>query len=238
MTQMPTTDFDSNPPMPVREYEHVVKSVNMGYEFIFELAHAFLRQLGRNDLELLVVGAGGGAEIERFLPPNRGWRLTGVDPSRDMLELARGKAERVGVSDRIDLVQGTVDDVTDSRRFDAATCLYVLHFLPDEAKLALLRGVRERINPGSPAFVVSACRVDVSTLGGVRDHLLGTWREYGVTRGIPPDRMRGIIDDLLAKQADATTEEGYRALMREAGFSDVVQVISVINDGICGWIAR
>jgi hypothetical protein len=90
------TECDVKPPLPVAEYEHTVKSVNMGYEFILTLTYAFLRALRKPDLDLLVVGAGGGAEIERFLPDNPGWRVCGVDPSQEMLDLAAVKAERLG----------------------------------------------------------------------------------------------------------------------------------------------
>jgi tRNA (cmo5U34)-methyltransferase len=128
---MPSAEFDTTPPMPVTEYEHVVKGVNMGYELMFTLTYSFLRALGKAELDILVVGAGGGAEIERFLPDNPGWRVTGVDPSRDMLNLAAAKAERLGVADRVTLIHGSLDDVPADHRFDAATCLFVLHFLPD-----------------------------------------------------------------------------------------------------------
>jgi SAM-dependent methyltransferase len=100
----------------------------MGYEIILTLAYAFLRALRKPELDILVVGAGGGAEIERFLPDNPGWRLSGVDPSQDMLDLAAAKADRL-VRDRVKLIRGTVDDAPGAQRFDAATCLYVLHFL-------------------------------------------------------------------------------------------------------------
>ena len=121
-------DFDVRPPMPVSEYEDTVKRVNVGYELVFALVHSSLRALGRPDLHVLVVGAGGGAEIEHFLPANPGWRITGVDPSRDMLALAQAKAERLGVAERVTLIQGTVDDLPASASFEAATCIYVLHF--------------------------------------------------------------------------------------------------------------
>ncbi|MGE5532338.1 MAG: class I SAM-dependent methyltransferase, partial [Bacteroidota bacterium] len=77
-------DFDTRPPMPVSEYERISRQVNAGYELLFTLAHSLLRALHQRNLNLLVVGAGGGAEIEYFLAPNPGWRLTGVDPSADM----------------------------------------------------------------------------------------------------------------------------------------------------------
>ena len=54
-----------------------------------------------------------------------------------MLALAQATAERLNVQARVTLVQSTVDDLPPGRRFDAATCLFVLHFLPDAAKRTL-----------------------------------------------------------------------------------------------------
>src|SRR5215208_6420064 len=96
-------DFDARPPVPVAEYARTVKGVNVGYDLVFTLAHSFLRALRQPDLNLLVVGVGGGAEIERFLPGNPGWHLIGVDPSRGMLTLAQATAERLGVQSRGEL---------------------------------------------------------------------------------------------------------------------------------------
>jgi hypothetical protein len=109
--QQPAVDFDTRPPVPVNDYEQTVRRVNVGYDLLFTITHSFLRALSRPNLELLVVGAGGGAEIESFLPNNPDWRLTGVDPSADMLAVARTKAEHLRVHDRVRLLRGTVDDL-------------------------------------------------------------------------------------------------------------------------------
>ncbi len=234
----PATDFDTNPPVPAMAYEHVVRGVNMGYEFIFELTHAFLRSLGKRDLDLLVVGAGGGAEIEAFLPGNPEWRITGVDPSRQMLDLARATAARLGVADRVTLIKGSVNDLPAERRFDAATCVFVLHFLDDDAKRALLRGMQRHLKPDAPALSASGCRVDAFTAGPLRDDLLSAWRQYGEHRGVLAAQMQAITEDIISRQAEATSEERYRELMREAGFAYVATVLSVMHDAMCAWIAR
>jgi tRNA (cmo5U34)-methyltransferase len=219
----------------VSEYALTVTAVNVGYDLVFTLAHCFLRALRRPELELLVVGAGGGAEIARFLPGNPGWRLVGVDPSRDMLALAQATAERLGVQERVELVRGTVDDLPAERRFDAATCLYVLHFLPDDAKLALLRGIAARLRPQAPVLVVSGARVDDRDL---RDDFLGAWQQHGELMGLPAERMAAIIQQLVAQQAGAATEEDYVRLLREAGFQRVAPFLSIMNGSMVAWIAR
>ena len=143
-------DFDTRPPVPLSDYETMSRRVNVGYELLFNLTHCLLRGLHQPVLELLVVGVGGGAEIERFLPGNPGWRLTGVDPSEQMLQLAQAKAHSLGVADRVTLVRGTVQDLAQDARFDAATCMFVLHFLPDEGKLQLMKETARRLRPGAP----------------------------------------------------------------------------------------
>ncbi len=228
-------DFDVRPPMPVSEYARTVNAVNVGYDLVFTLTHCFLRALQRPDLNLLVVGAGGGKEIEQFLPVNPGWRLVGVDPSRDMLALAQSLADSLGVQDRVELVRGTVEDLPAEQRFDAATCLYVLHFLPDAAKLALLRGIATRLRPQAPLLVVSGTRVDD---GGLRDDLLGAWQQYGELMGLPAERMATTIQQLVVQQQGAATGEDYVRLLHEAGFQRVVPFLSVLNGGIGAWVAR
>jgi tRNA (cmo5U34)-methyltransferase len=236
MTSLPQrADFDTQPPVPVSEYARTVTAVNVGYDLLFTLTYCFLRALRQPQLDLLVVGAGGGMEIERFLPDNPGWRLVGVDPSRDMLALAQATVENLGVQARVELVCGTVEDLPTERRFDAATCLFVLHFLPDDAKLALLRGIAARLRPQAPLLVVSGARVDD---GGLRDDFLGAWQQHGELMGLPAERMAAIIQQLVAQQEGATTEEGYLRLLRDAGFERVAPFLSIMNGAMGAWIAR
>ena len=225
-------DFDRRPPMPVGEYETTVRQVNIGYDLMFTLTHCFLRALHRDNLDLLVVGAGGGAEIERLLPLNPGWRLTGVDPSADMLALARAKAERVGVADRVELLQGRVEDLPESPRFDAAVCIFVLHFLSDTEKLSVLRSTKQRLLGEAPAILVTASAGDDDGLG---DDMLGAWQQYGESMGMPAEQMAGTIQRLAT--LPRTAESDYERLIREAGFARVACFFSVLT-GVTGWIAR
>ncbi len=226
-------DFDVRPPVPVAEYEQTVRRVNVGYDLLFTLTGCFLRALGRPELDLLVVGAGGGAEIERFLPDNPGWRLTGVDPSRDMLALAAAKADRLGVGERVTLVRGTVDDLPPDARFDAASCLLVLHFLPYADQLALLRETIRRLRPGAALLIASGARPDD---GGLRDDVLGAWQQYGERMGMPAEQMASTIGRLSA--LPLPTDDDYARLFREAGLTRVTRYISVLGGGMSGWLAR
>lgn len=228
-------DFDTRPPVPVSEYERTVKAVNMGYDLLFTLTHAFLRALHQPALHLLVVGAGGGAEIEHFLPDNPGWRITGVDPSEDMLALARAKAAHLGVSDRVTLVRGTVENLPRETCFDAATCLFVLHFLPDAGKLALLRDIAGQLCPDAPVLVATAARTQQEE--GLRDDFLGTWQQHGELMGLPAEQMAERIAQLRPMLPTLSAPEDYVRLLHEAGFRRVNEVMRVMGT-ISAWFAR
>ncbi len=234
MTDMPQpVDFDARPPMPVTEYEQTVKRVNVGSDLVMATTRCFLRALHQPELDLLVVGAGGGEEVERFLPENPGWRLTGVDPSRDMLTLAQAKVERLGVRERTTLIQGQVADLPAGARFGAATCLFVLHFLPDDEKLTLLREIAARLRLGAPLLLAAGSRPD---FGELRDDFLGAWQEYGESMGMPAERMAAMIQGIVTGP-NRTTEEDYERLLREAGFTQVARYFSALN-GMSAWLAR
>jgi len=180
----------------VVEYEQTVKRVNAGYELLFTLTACFLRGLGRAQLDLLVVGAGGGMEIEQFLPGNPGWCITGLDPSEDMLRLAQAKTATLGVAERVKLLRGTVDDLPPDDCFDAATCLFVLHFLPDAGKLALLQAIVRHLRPDAPLLLASGARGDDD---GLLEDLLGAWQQYGELMGMPSERMAATIQQLTSQ---------------------------------------
>ena len=225
-------DFDTNPPVPVTEYRETVRRVNPGYELAFTLVHAYLRALQQPHLLLLVVGAGGGAEVATFGPANPGWQLTGVDPSEQMLSLARTQAEALGIAERVTLLQGTVDAVPDAPAFDAATCIYVLHFLPDSAaKLALFQGIARRLKTGAPLLLVSP----VADARSRMESYLDPWQAYGELMGMPPARMAAILADIQSRPMGLSEAE-QTALLQEAGFREVTRFFSALAVG--GWVAR
>lgn len=75
-----------------------------GYADLHRMAMLLLAERTPPAAEILVYGAGGGLELKAFANAQPGWRFTGVDPSAEMLELAR---DVVGPHmARVDLLQG------------------------------------------------------------------------------------------------------------------------------------
>ena len=73
------------------------------------------------DGRVLIVGAGGGLEINHLAGVEDGWRFVGVDPAPAMLDLARAVAGPA-TGDRLTLIEGTIVDAPPGA-LDAATRL-------------------------------------------------------------------------------------------------------------------
>lgn len=133
-----------------------------GYAELCERAGTLLAARAGRQAQMLVVGAGGGLEIEAMAGAQPGWRFVGVDPSRAMLDLAA--AHLTQIAERVELVEGTVH-AAPAGPFDGATCLLTMHFVPISEKLSTLAAIHARLTPGA-AFVLAHHSVDPATVDG------------------------------------------------------------------------
>lgn len=103
------------------------------------------------DARILVLGAGGGLELKALAEAHPGWSFDGIDPSPDMLRLARQTV--AAHAERIRLVEGYIDSAPDGP-YDGATALLTFHFIPREQRLATLAHIHRRLKPGA-AFLLA-----------------------------------------------------------------------------------
>jgi ubiquinone/menaquinone biosynthesis C-methylase UbiE len=96
---------------------------------------------------MLDVGCGTGYHMARYR--DRGFNLTGVDGSDEMLRQARA------VNPEIEFYQSDVDRLAlPDARFDYALCIEVLRYLPDIAPC--VREIHRTLKPGGTALVTAA----------------------------------------------------------------------------------
>lgn len=178
---------------------------------------------------VLVLGAGGGMELDSFTTAQPGWRFVGVDPSAAMLDQARQRlGERVS---QVEFREGYIADAP-AGPFDAATCLLTLHLLPDDGtKLEALRAIHARLAPGAPFVVVDNC-IDVNAPDVERQ--MRRYAGYAVESGMDAAQMekwKDVAKNVLGMVAPAREE----ALLAEAGFRG----IELFYAGLTwrGWIA-
>jgi tRNA (cmo5U34)-methyltransferase len=174
-------DYDKAPPMPVSDYRRF-QEIIPGVDALYRSARAILDSSLPSRSHILIAGAGAGREVEALGASPRDYVLTGFDPSADMLALASTFANAPALADRVRLIRGTIDDIDHGARFDAATSILVMHFLPDTGeKERYLNGIRRRLKSGAPYLHADVC-LDSDDMFR---RLVPAVREQGVLAGLP-----------------------------------------------------
>jgi tRNA (cmo5U34)-methyltransferase len=199
-----------------------------GFADLHRMTELLLAERTPDHGRVLVLGAGGGLELEHLAAAHSGWEFDGVDPSAEMLRLAEAATEPFAA--RIRLHEGYVDSAP-AGPFDAAVCLLTLHFIPAAERLDTLRQVRHRLKPGGPLVVAHH---SFPPHPPERDTWLARYAAYGVGSGFPADRMQKAIG-AIRDRLPVLSPEDDEALMSEAGFGEV----SLFYAGLTfrGWVA-
>lgn len=136
------------------DYKELASRVIPGYDELFLATLALMQERLPPDARVLVVGCGTGREIEVFAPAESGWQFDAVDPSLEMVRCTESVARRLGVLDRVNLHHAYTHDLDLPHKYDAATVINVMHFLPDDgAKDRLMCSVAERMLPGGTVML-------------------------------------------------------------------------------------
>ncbi|MCV7344274.1 class I SAM-dependent methyltransferase [Mycolicibacterium rhodesiae] len=197
------------------------------YRDIHRMATVLIDERAPSDARVLVLGAGGGLETTAFAQAQPGWTFDAVDPSEAMLELA---ARNLGpYAARVRMHRGYIEDAPDGP-FAAATSLLTLHFLPRQLRLETAARVRQRLTPGAP-FVVA--HMSFPQHGSERDLWISRHVANLIAAGIDAadvDKARNAI----ATEVPVLSPDQDRAILREAGFTDVTEFFTAFT--VRGWV--
>ena len=200
-----------------------------GLSDIHRMAAVLLAESTPPNGRVLVVGAGGGMELKLFAQSYPGWQFDGVDPSAEMLDLA--KTTLGPLAPRVQLRQGYVE-AAPAGPFDAASCLLTLHFTAEAERYRTLREIHARLKPGA-SFV--AMHYSIAGDKAERDRWLARCAAFAISSGVDAEQAKATAV-MLGSQLPILSPEQDEALMRQAGFSD----ISTFYVGLAfrGWVAR
>lgn len=199
-----------------------------GFAGLHRMAMLLMAERAPDDARILVLGAGGGLEIEAFAAAQAGWRFHGIDPSSDMLRLA--ETATAGHAERVQLQQGFIEDAPEGP-FDAATSILTFHFIERSQRLETLMEIRKRLKPGAP-FVLA--HVSFPQTEPERSRWIARHVAYGAVEGMDAEaaeRARQAIGTRLTILAPEEEE----AMLRDAGFEDVALFYAGFS--FRGWVA-
>ena len=214
------------------DYDRRIRSTWPFYEAIHPAMNAILRGLLPSNSELLIVGAGTGAEILELARSNRGWRFVGLDPAQPMLDVAKDKIEAAGVTAQVSLFRGNVDELPVGTYYDGATLGMVLHFVADDgAKSKLLRSISSHLKSGAPLVLMDA-HGDPTTPES--QLLLDAWKHQQNLAGLTWEQ----VEDGMKERMQAihfVSSDRIEELLAEAGFRRIQRFFQIFILG--GWIA-
>lgn len=199
-----------------------------GYNSMLSMAAILLAERAHEEARILVLGAGGGLELQAFAQARPRWTFDGVDPSAAMLDLA--KQTLGSLASRARLHQGYVDDAP-AGPFDGATCLLTLHFVDVEERRRIASEIRRRLKPGAP-FVTA--HFSIPGDDDERPLWLSRYSAFLAASGVEPDKAaaaRKAVDGQLSILAPEQDE----VILRDAGFSDPTLFYTGFT--FRGWVA-
>jgi tRNA (cmo5U34)-methyltransferase len=154
-----------------------------------------LEEHAPENARILVLGAGGGIELKTFACVHAKWTFLGVDPSAEMLKLA--KQTRGSLISQVSLLQGYIEDAPEEL-FDGTTCLLAFHFLTEDVRRKTLAEVRRRLRPGAP-FVLA--HLSFPQKEGERTLWLSRYAAFAVPSGVDPRELEALQPQLISSSA-------------------------------------
>lgn len=204
--------------IPAGDYRQMQRALP-GVETLYHLLRAVAQTRLADGDTVLIVGAGGGREIETLAASPQRLNFVGVDPSAPMLALAQSYADKAGVSERTQLIEGTIEAAPGAPLAGLATSLLVMHFLPDDgAKAAFLAAIRARLRPGAPLLLADLSPSDASEFAALTPLFLA----HAGLMGLDRERIALGLDVMAGLPTVSPTRT--IALLAGAGFGAVVPV--------------
>ncbi|MDQ2083242.1 methyltransferase domain-containing protein [Xanthobacteraceae bacterium Astr-EGSB] len=206
--------FFSDPDAVARYAEGPMRLVP-GFLGLQQMTAVLLAERAPENAHMLVLGAGGGLELKALAEGHPAWSFCGVDPSADMLALA--EVTLGTLARRVRLHEGYIDSAPDGP-FDGATCLLTMHFIAEEERRRTLAEVHRRLRLGA-AFVVAHHSFPQGH--GEKEQWLSRYAAFAAASGISADKAHSAAA-AIAERLPILSPEQDEAMLREAGFADVV----------------
>jgi len=212
-------------------YDQGIRLSCPSYDALHQMVAPWLELLPA-DAAFLSAGAGTGAEIVALAQRFPTWRLVGIDVSGDMLQECRRRIAQAGIANQVDLFQGRLEDYRAPAPFDAASSIFVAHFIKGrDEKLAYFRSIAASLKPGA-SLVLADLYGDRRSPDFVR--LLQAWLISYMSRGISAENLAQDVTHIMRNIAFIPEDE-LLALLGEAGFVNPLRFYQAFLFG--GWVA-
>ena len=217
-------------PAQIAAYRDMQRSIP-GVDGLYAATRAILAASIQDAGRLLVVGAGGGRELELFSDIGPELCFLAVDVSGDRLEQTKAFVTARGLGERIEYVAGSVEAAPEAPLCVGATSLLVMHSIPDDGtKLRYLQAIRSRLVLGAPFVLADVSFSDQAEFERIVPAFLEHARHAGVAT------HSSDVDPRVIPTMPVINDRRTRELLAQAGFGDVTPFFR--GFWYAGWWAR
>ncbi len=213
-------------------YDRKIRESIPGYEALHEMTNDLMRTVIPRKANILIVGAGTGMEIITLGIANPEWTFTAVDLSEEMLSICRNNVSNAGISSRVNIHCGSVDELGAGQTFDAATSILVSHFIKDtESRAAFFRSIADRMVSGGLLITadITGDKSDPSF-----ELFLRAWKAHILNRSeATPQEVEKDFDQSI-KAVSFRPENEILKILEAGGFTSVCSFYRSLL--FCGWI--
>ncbi len=199
-----------------------------GFDSLHRMVNMLLAERAPENAHMLVLGAGGGLEIRALAEAHPGWTFDGIDPSADMLQVARHTVAAHAA--RVQLLEGYIDSAP-AGPYDGATALLTFHFIPREQRLATLQHIHRRLKPGA-AFTLA--HISFPQTEPERSQWIARHVGYSAAPDADPAQLQQACETIGARLTILAPEEE-EDMLRQAGFTGVTLFYAGLS--FRGWVA-
>lgn len=201
------------------------------YEIINETVKYLFLNILPKQASILVVGSGTGTELVNLAIANPEWLITGVDPSPEMNIQAKQKIAQFNLGKRCSILEGTLSDLPPDSKFEAATLLNVLQFIPDTGyKFNMLKNIAIHLKPQGKLAIVDFFGTRGNPVFIQQQKALF---QYILDRDLTNTETFESLTQGLA-EVQFVSEKRLIELFLQAGFSNIQRFYQMLVTG--GWL--
>ena len=213
---------DFNNPMVVDGYDEHIRKLIPGYELIHSQIHALLETYLGEQVHILIVGCGTGYELQYLLEQFPHWTFTAIDPAINMLQKAQQHIEALGLSQRVNFVEGDTTVLSAIEyKFDAALAILVSHFVPVVSKAAFFTDIANSLKSKALCIGVDLTQID-------SEAELKTLNIMALKTGLAEKQSQAMIER-LGQDFHIVSANQMLDLYQQSGFSQVKSFTQMLN---------
>lgn len=212
-----------------QRYDDMAKAGLPGYEAIHRITSAVFLSRLPNEANILVVGAGTGAELLSLGLKNSAWRFVAIEPAEAMMAACQNRVSQAGLSDRVIFHPGLLDTLTSQESFDGATSILVSqHIMEEQQRINFFHQIANRLKPGA-SFVTADLFGDVTS--EEFQLFLPIWRQQGISSGLPESAF-DTVTERFEKELSLVPESKIGDYLHQAGFAAPTLIFRSLMYGV------